>query len=176
MSENNYNFIYSKLVEDEDDILGIIAYSFYKRQKIEFINDIKNTNDNEPNENDLKLFYGISNSESQLESYRLKAITLAQKFLDEALSEKVREIENDYDKKVKDEVKSVIPGFWMGVTQNAIASLASVFLIGGIIFLSWSMKYGISNAIESVFNVKIINAQPHTESTQVPEKIKVDSQ
>lgn len=34
---DGYNYIYSELVEDADDILGIIAYSFYKQQKIEFI-------------------------------------------------------------------------------------------------------------------------------------------
>ena len=32
-----YNFIYKTLVKDEGDIIGIIAYAFYKRQKIEFI-------------------------------------------------------------------------------------------------------------------------------------------
>ena len=34
------SFIYDKLVQDEDDILGHIAYSVYKRQKIAHIKRI----------------------------------------------------------------------------------------------------------------------------------------
>lgn len=35
--DSSYNFIYEKLVESEDDINGMIAYSLHKREKIEFI-------------------------------------------------------------------------------------------------------------------------------------------
>ena len=34
MADGCYNHIYSVLVENEQDTLGIIAYSLYKRQKI----------------------------------------------------------------------------------------------------------------------------------------------
>lgn len=33
-SKRTYSYIYSKLVENEDDILGHIAYSIYKSHKI----------------------------------------------------------------------------------------------------------------------------------------------
>lgn len=39
-----YNFIYSKLVESETDIIGHIAYSLYKTDKIDFINKFKSNN------------------------------------------------------------------------------------------------------------------------------------
>ena len=32
-----YNFIYSKLVESEDDLVGLVAYGVYKQHKISFI-------------------------------------------------------------------------------------------------------------------------------------------
>ena len=35
------NFIYSKLVRDDDDIIGMVAYGIYKKHKIEFIESIK---------------------------------------------------------------------------------------------------------------------------------------
>ena len=44
-----YNFIYSKLVDDKDDIVGHIAYSLYKNEKIEFIEAFKKENSREPN-------------------------------------------------------------------------------------------------------------------------------
>ena len=35
--QRNYNFIYSKLVEKDSDLIGHIAYSLYKKSKIEYI-------------------------------------------------------------------------------------------------------------------------------------------
>lgn len=37
MGRSGYNYIYQELVTDENDILGKIAYSLSKRQKIEYI-------------------------------------------------------------------------------------------------------------------------------------------
>lgn len=39
MSERNYNYIFSKLVNAEDDVVGLLAYAIYKQQKIEYIED-----------------------------------------------------------------------------------------------------------------------------------------
>ncbi len=39
--KGEYNFIYTTLVKDERDIIGIIAYGLYKRQKIEFIKNFE---------------------------------------------------------------------------------------------------------------------------------------
>lgn len=44
--ENQYNYIYEKLVTSEDDVLGLIAYGMYKQHKIEFISKIKEDNNN----------------------------------------------------------------------------------------------------------------------------------
>ena len=41
MAEKQYNFIYSKLVTSQDDVIGLLAYSIYKRHKIEYIEDFK---------------------------------------------------------------------------------------------------------------------------------------
>lgn len=150
-----YNFIYKTLVKDEDDIIGIIAYAFYKRQKIEFIENFITQNGKDPNDNDLKTFHQISNSQSQLESYRASAINLAKEFLEASLAEKANELEEYYEKKANDEIKSTKPKFWFGVSQGVVASFIFVLLTGGIVFFSWSSKLGIKNVIEEVFHVKM---------------------
>ena len=152
---SKYNFIYDKLVEDEDDILGIIAYSFYKRQKIEFVRNFKGTHGTDPSDHDLKVFHGLSNSDSAIESYKLKATTLAQEFLDEALGERVKEIEEESDRLVQQQIKAIKPAFWSGVIQNIVASVIFVLFIGAIVFISWSARLGITNAVEAAFDVKI---------------------
>ena len=37
---NGYK-LYSKLVRDDDDIIGMVAYGIYKKHKIEFIESVK---------------------------------------------------------------------------------------------------------------------------------------
>lgn len=84
-TEGKYNFIYSKLVADENDILGIIAYAIYKRQKIDFIKTTKETYDRDPTPEEFQTFYNISTTSSSLETYKAQAVELSQVFLDVAL-------------------------------------------------------------------------------------------
>ena len=39
-----FNYIYSTLVESEDDFIGKIAYTIYKEDKINFIAELKKDN------------------------------------------------------------------------------------------------------------------------------------
>ena len=68
-----YNFIYSKLVESETDIIGHIAYSLYKTDKIDFINNFKENNAKDPEEEDFNLFHITLGVEGQLERYKIEA-------------------------------------------------------------------------------------------------------
>ncbi len=88
-AKKDYNYIYSKLVNGESDVLGAIAYSVYKRQKIETIKDFEKKNGHSPSENDLKPFQGFSNSESQINFYKEQAIWLAHFFIDATFTEEI---------------------------------------------------------------------------------------
>ena len=85
--ENQYNYIYEKLVTSEDDVLGLIAYGMYKQHKIEFISKIKEDNNREPTQYEYNSFFAASTTESQLNNYRNQAEAL--------LSETVANIANE---------------------------------------------------------------------------------
>lgn len=77
-----YNFIYSKLVSADDDFVGQIAYSLYKKDKITFIETFrKEHEEKDPVEEDFFHFQKFSCTESAIASYRLKAEMLLQEFL-----------------------------------------------------------------------------------------------
>ncbi|MCX7067736.1 MAG: hypothetical protein NTW85_08610 [Methylococcales bacterium] len=153
--KGEYNFIYTTLVKDERDIIGIIAYGLYKRQKIEFIRNFEVKYGKAPTDDELKNFHDISNSQSQLESYRLRALELAKEFLETSLAAKANELEDYYDKKASDEIKSAKPKFWFGVAQGFVASFLFVLFIGSMVFFLQAANLGIKNAIEAAFNVQI---------------------
>ena len=64
------NNIYSLLVNDQDDLIGLVAYGLYKRHKIEFIENLPNEMDKETN---MQAFYLSSSTPSQLGKYRNEA-------------------------------------------------------------------------------------------------------
>jgi hypothetical protein len=157
MTNGSYNYIYTELVKNENDILGILAYSLYKRQKIEFIQGFKNKTGNEPSDADLTTFHDISNSASQLESYRNQANQLAQNFLDITLNTQAEELDKFYSTKADHEIKNSRPSFWSGVAQSVVGSVAFVFVLGFLVFFAWSLNQGPKQVIEQVFDVKIVD-------------------
>lgn len=76
-----YNFIYKRLVKNESDIVGNIAYSLYKADKIKFIEDFKAKNGgNEPTETDFQGFHDICCMEANINRYRCKPSTSCKAF------------------------------------------------------------------------------------------------
>ena len=163
-----YNFIYSQLVEDQNDILGIIAYSMYKRQKIEYIRSIAEKFGREPTDSEFQNFYAISNSNSQLENYQSQAIALANQFLEEALAEKARELEEYFSESTNLEIRKFRPSFVSGIFQSLIGSVIFVFFLGLLVFFTWSLKQGPVQLIEAIFDVKIITQHDLHEKNSSP--------
>lgn len=170
MSDSRYNFIYSRLVEDENDLLGIIAYSIYKREKIEYIKRIKSEENREPSQEEMNHFWRTSNLQSSIDSYKLKAENISKEFGRQLLEGRTGEIEQEYKNKLIAKVESFRHPFWNGVLQNFIASLLFIFLIGAIVFTSWSVKYGLKNVAEEMFGVKISQKEQQTANQQQDKK------
>jgi uncharacterized membrane protein YccC len=156
----HYNYIYSTLVQSEQDILGIIAYSLYKRQKIEYVQTFKTKHGREPSDDDLAPFHDVSNSTTQLESYRNQAGQLAQGFLDASVAAQAAELEQYYSDKASVEIRNAKPRFWWGVAQSVVGSVFFVFLLGFLVFFTWSLNQGAKQVIEQVFDVSIVDASP----------------
>ncbi|RYE17944.1 MAG: hypothetical protein EOP45_14895 [Sphingobacteriaceae bacterium] len=59
--ERKFSFLYSEIIEDENDMIGHIAYSLYKSNKITYIKQFNEDNGGKnPTEADLETFYKSS--------------------------------------------------------------------------------------------------------------------
>src|ERR1700761_8160102 len=161
MAGEKYNLIYRKLVEDDDDLLGIIAYSLYKRQKFEFIKNFKTKYGKEPEPSDFESFNDLAAGQLQLNSYFNEAQTLAQKFLDESLAADSAELEDKYSALAQETIRKAKPSFWFGVWQGCVASFIFVILIGVLVFFTWSVKQGFRQALENTFDIQITDTPSH---------------
>lgn len=124
--------MYGKLVQGDDDILGHIAYSMYKKQKAARIKAICNEKKvNYVPDEDLKHFIDMVQSSEQIELYTERAGTLANAFLEKSLGvqlskEKAR-IESDFAHNHRSH------GFMYGVWQSIVGSF--LFLSIGYVLL-----------------------------------------
>lgn len=126
------SFIYDKLVQDEDDILGHIAYSVYKRQKIAHIKRIcAEKNIDRVSDDDLKEFVAISQTDEQLQFYRERATQLANSFLDRSMKEELNAERDRLEREFLRDYKN--HGFMYGVWQSIVASF--LFLVIGYVLL-----------------------------------------
>lgn len=89
----NYNWIYERLVQDENDLVGAIAYVLYKQQKIEFIEGIERASSNDPSAEQWAEFHRLTCLESSILNYQKRAEDLVNQFLRNMLSGHVEQLD-----------------------------------------------------------------------------------
>lgn len=133
-----FNFIYDKLVDDRNDILGHIAYSIYKQDKIDFIKS-KKDGDQEVTDATLKPFHEISSSDSSVESYKMKADIVMQAFFENTISSIYSDIESEirdnYKKEIREVVRPLTSSFWKSVWAGLLSAFIFALILAAIAFI-----------------------------------------
>lgn len=127
-----YSYIYSHLVKDENDLIGHIAYSLYKTEKIDYIKS-KEEQGVELSDNDLEVFNGITSTNEHITAYKLRAEILLQDFVNNVLHETIEEVEENISNKHKDLLRDIVKpletGFWKNVGINVVSSFIFALLL-----------------------------------------------
>jgi hypothetical protein len=161
----NYNYIYSKLVENEYDILGHIAYALYKQQKVAHIEEFKKDYGRQPTDQELIQFNKFSTSQASIDGYRIKAERILQTFTDNILEETMIDIENDCKKNQSEILKEIIqplspPSKWNkffnGVLQSIVGAFMFSLILALFVLINQTKDKGIESVIENTFDVKIV--------------------
>lgn len=138
MSERNYNFIFSKLVEGPDDLLGLLAYGLYKQQKIEHIKLYKNKHEGVgPTDNELVNFHELSSSPIQIENYKKIAgdklnIVMDQLMVDNI--DKFRQAAADGQRDAIAELKPTIKNY---AASGIVGNFSFIVAVGAIFGLAY---------------------------------------
>ena len=130
--------IYERLVSDERDVLGQIAYSLYKNRKREFIlrKQVRLGCATVPE--DVVEDFVEDQTDSQLMLYKIQAEKLFREVLDASYGEQLRQeterIERKYQQQYEAFSKAIQPrSWWYGVWQSFAASF--FFILAGYILL-----------------------------------------
>lgn len=136
-----FSFLYTEIVEDENDMIGHIAYSLYKTSKIEFIKNFKKNNDERlPTEQELETFHLVSST--NIPAFRIHAEQVLSNFTDITLRESIEEIEiqmlTTQQQILTDIIAPIIPppskGPWAGFGMAVIVKCAQALVVAIIFF------------------------------------------
>ncbi|GIQ58895.1 hypothetical protein Flavo103_20310 [Flavobacterium collinsii] len=156
--QRNYNYIYSKLVEQDSDLIGHIAYSLYKKSKIEYIEKKKSEGETLT---DIQLmpFNDFSSSESSIDSYKIKAELIIQGFIENILEEELKNTKeqavNQQSEILKEIIKPITPNFMSGVWQNVVAALIISAIIALFALIINFTTNGFLDTMGKLFDVEI---------------------
>lgn len=134
----SYNFIFSKLVRDENDLIGLIAYGIYKQHKIQFIESFKRSHgDVEPSDDDCLTFAPSTCTPTALQQYRDTAEALLQEITLSAAREEINDFENNmlrtYRQEIAESVKANTQGWWASFG----ASVAGAFVFAILVYIGF---------------------------------------
>jgi hypothetical protein len=132
---------YSSLVEGEDDLVGLIAYSLYKSDKLAFLNKHRQDTNTAPTEQELMAFCRTCTLPGPVSDYRAKATYLLQEMYDTLMEDAVQELEEKYKNKLITELKHAHP-FMTGVWQHFLAGLLIWAVLGFTILVLYGHKIG----------------------------------
>jgi len=96
-SNNNLpKFVFDRLIQQEGDYIGMIAYGLYKKNKIEYINDYKLKNKGErPSNDDLLRFQENHCLDRQLKLYRESAENITADFFELLIEDEYKKINKE---------------------------------------------------------------------------------
>ena len=137
-----YSFIYSKLVEDSSDFVGLVAYSLYKNEKIRYIKQFEEENKKTPEPWELKEFNKIA--ENHITTYRENAEKRVTDFFNNLYRERFEQLEQENAQQLSCEIKKINPSnlksFLIGVAASLVATILSGLIILGYFFSQHGTK------------------------------------
>lgn len=167
-----YCSIYSILVQSESDMVGHIAYSLYKAEKVRYISEYKETNnvDVVPDKVVQEFVVGRE-SQTSIDHYRGMAESILQDFMgrsfdamsEQVISEVTNRLTQHMDANITPGLPKKEPGwkkFWSGVLQSMVGTFAMAFVVWGIVTVV--SKY----SAEKIFPPE--GSSIHTEQVAVP--------
>ena len=138
--------MYSNIVKTDEDIIGLVAYALYKKQKIAFYNKVRKETGEEPTEADINAFILNSSTESQIDSFREQAgrilMDLVANVTEEQIKQASDEMLQNYEEKICAAVKKETPSWIKTVGLNILGAFAFSILVTIVFILgNFSEKF-----------------------------------
>jgi hypothetical protein len=150
---------YKNLVQNDRDLIGLIAYSLYKQDKLAFVDDHKSVG-GEPDDPQMETFCRASNLPNRIASYRESAASLLQRLNGEVLEGAIDEVKTDYQAELTDQVdKLTPPSLSHEVAVHCMAGVLVWAVVALLIFCALVARNGFQTTVHGLTGYTIQNPQ-----------------
>lgn len=152
--------VYSLFVSAHDDLVGLIAYSLYKQQKIDFLLQFEKDHGRKPTMGEVHMFCSTFRNPMQVSMLENRASELLSLMTGEILRGREKEISKIYEAQLDDRL-SKGPGFWSGVWNGVVGNIAFTALLALALLVLSAADKGLGPTIASLlgYEPKAANAQ-----------------
>ena len=151
MSDHN---TFSKLVQNDQDFVGMVAYTLYKKDKNNWIDTYEAKHGVKPTYDQIQQFFNIDTTTDQkISSYRKLAAERLNTFIDETTMDELVQ----YKKQIRDDeiVKAVQVPMWKSIRDNVIAGIIGAALVSGFSIFYWLGQVKEDAEFQKKFNEKV---------------------
>ena len=143
-----YSDVYDRLVKDDGDTSGLVAYGIYKKAKREFIRKKQAELGVIVLPDDVLEEFYATQTDYMLELYRIHAKKMTREFLDELYDKDIEHEKQNMEAKYEKLADSVRPSFWYGVLQGVVASFLFVLAVYIILKMNGNWDILLSNLLK----------------------------
>lgn len=140
-----YSWVFQKLTENDQgqfNLESIVAYTIYKKHKIDFINQIKTQHNRDPEDREWQIFHTQCELPSSLQGYRNQATVIVSELLNVALGTEIEALEEQalLESIVNTKLTMIEShinekqgvSWWVSeVGKNFLVNILTIFSIGG---------------------------------------------
>lgn len=123
-----FSYIYSAFVNNKpDDIVGLVAYGLYKKDKVEFIKEHVKTHGKDPSEDELCIFH--AGSTQKIRVYIEEAEDLVAKVHTAVNGQYLKQVEKKFQEELKERLKGTFKwNVFASVVGSFVTAIVTVIL------------------------------------------------
>jgi hypothetical protein len=150
---------YNNLVQSDNDLIGLIAYSLYKRDKLAFVED-HNNGGQDPDDAQMETFCRASNLPNRLASYRESAESVLERLNGQVLEEAIEQVKTDYESELNEILGKLTPPSWSHeVAVHVAAGIVVWAMVAFLIFCALVARNGFQVTVHGLTGYTIQNPQ-----------------
>ena len=148
---------YRRFVEEQEDsidLIGHVAYSLFKRDKLALIDWYHATVGRAPTDDELNAFIAGSLLDDRLASYNSTAQEILRIFSEQALERAKLDVHARYEKKLVQELKAARP-FFKNLFDNILATIGALIVMTVIVFVFYASRVSAVSAIAAYLGYEV---------------------
>ncbi|KJH60667.1 hypothetical protein [Acinetobacter calcoaceticus] len=158
---------FGKLVKDDNDFVGMVAYTIYKKEKNNWKDSFKQAHSREATYDEMCQFFNVNTTTPQkVDSYRKLAEDRVNTFIDQTLASDLEQ----YQKIIRDDeiVKAVHTPMWKSIRDNVIAGIVGAALVSAFSIGMWLKDMKDNTDLQKQLNDKVTAELGITQSSKIP--------